>query len=79
VLRRCACVALVFGYRLSGAADSVVNHVKLNIIIYKGLLSSSIYLDNPRVLDNPKVLGLVLLRILVLLGTHVIVLDNPKS
>jgi hypothetical protein len=48
-------------------------------MIYKGLLSSSIYLDNPRVLDNPKVLGLVLLRILVLLGTHVIVPDNPKS
>jgi hypothetical protein len=30
VLRRCACVALVFGCRLGGAADSVVNHVSLN-------------------------------------------------
>jgi hypothetical protein len=57
----------------------IVEILKLNIIIYKGLLSSSIYLDNPRVLDNPKVLGLVLLGILVLLGTYVIVLDNPKS
>jgi hypothetical protein len=27
VLRRCACVALVFGCRLSGAANLVVNYV----------------------------------------------------
>jgi hypothetical protein len=30
VLRRCACVTLVFGCRLGGAADLVVNHVNLN-------------------------------------------------
>jgi hypothetical protein len=33
VLRRCACVALVFGCRLGGAADSVVNHVSLIILV----------------------------------------------
>jgi hypothetical protein len=30
MLRRCACVALVFGYRLSRATDLVVNHVNYN-------------------------------------------------